>query len=80
VYNANQKSLINTSFAVLAIATIMLMMAYFGATTVGINAYGQITPPAQLQEEQQGGVGQAITINGAGAFRKQECDSKIRPA
>src|SRR5918993_471106 len=66
-YKANQKSLINTSFAVLAIATIMLMMAYFGATTVGINAYGQITPPAQLQEEQQGGGGQAITINGAGA-------------
>jgi phosphate transport system permease protein/phosphate transport system substrate-binding protein len=45
----------------------MLMMAYFGATTVGINAYGQLTPPAQLQEEQQGGGGQAITINGAGA-------------
>src|ERR671911_1375090 len=67
VYKANQKSLVNTSFAVLAIATIMLMMAYFGATTVGINAYGQITPPAQLQEEQQGGGGQAITINGAGA-------------
>jgi phosphate transport system substrate-binding protein len=68
VYEAKQKSLINTSFAVLAIATIMLMMAYFGATTVGINAYGQITPPAQLQEEQQGGGGgQAITINGAGA-------------
>ena len=68
MYKANQKSLINTSFAVLAIATIMLMMAYFGATTVGINAYGQITPPAQLQEEQQGGGGgQAITINGAGA-------------
>src|SRR3712207_4446610 len=39
-----------------------------------INAYGQITPPSQLQEEQQqqqegGGEagGQAITINGAGA-------------
>jgi hypothetical protein len=43
----------------------MLVMPYFGATTEGINAYGQITPPSQLQEEQQGG--QAITINGAGA-------------
>jgi phosphate transport system substrate-binding protein len=43
----------------------MLMMPYFGATTQGIKAYGQITPPSQLQEQQQGG--QAITINGAGA-------------
>ncbi|MDQ4014207.1 MAG: phosphate ABC transporter substrate-binding protein PstS [Thermoproteota archaeon] len=49
----------------LAIATIMLMMPYFGAITQGIKAYGQITPPSQLQEQQQGG--QAITINGAGA-------------
>ncbi|MGH9954855.1 MAG: phosphate ABC transporter substrate-binding protein PstS, partial [Nitrososphaeraceae archaeon] len=49
----------------LAIATIMLMMPYFGAATQGIKAYGQITPPSQLQEQQQGG--QAITINGAGA-------------
>ena len=31
----------------------------------GINAYGQITPPSQLQEQQGGG--QAITLNGAGA-------------
>src|SRR5688572_1379276 len=44
----------------------MLMMPYFGAPTEqGIKAYGQITPPSQLQEQQQGG--QAITINGAGA-------------
>src|SRR5687768_7202419 len=45
----------------------MLMMPYFGAPTEqGIKAYGQITPPSQLQEQPQQG-GQAITINGAGA-------------
>jgi phosphate transport system substrate-binding protein len=65
VYKANQRNLVNASLAALAIATIMLMMPYFGATTQGIKAYGQITPPSQLQEQQQGG--QAITINGAGA-------------
>jgi phosphate transport system substrate-binding protein len=33
-----------------------------------MNAYGQLTPPSQLQEEQQQqGRGQAITLNGAGA-------------
>jgi phosphate transport system permease protein/phosphate transport system substrate-binding protein len=33
-----------------------------------MNAYGQLTPPSQLQEEQQQqGGGQAITLNGAGA-------------
>src|ERR687897_717656 len=32
----------------------MLMVAYFEASTVGINAYGQITPRAQLEEEMQG--------------------------
>jgi phosphate transport system substrate-binding protein len=51
------------SLAVAGIATIMLMMPYFGASTQGISAYGQITPPSQLQ--QQGG--QGIIINGAGA-------------
>jgi phosphate transport system substrate-binding protein len=65
VYKANQRNLVNASLTALAIATIMLMMPYFGATTQGIKAYGQITPPSQLQEQQQGG--QAITINGAGA-------------
>lgn len=65
MYKANQRNLVNASLAALAIATIMLMMPYFGATTQGIKAYGQITPPSQLQEQQQGG--QAITINGAGA-------------
>jgi phosphate transport system permease protein/phosphate transport system substrate-binding protein len=65
VYKANQRNIVNASLAALTIATIMLMMPYFGATTQGIKAYGQITPPSQLQEQQQGG--QAITINGAGA-------------
>src|SRR3712207_2320527 len=52
----------------------MLMIpSYFVAVTEEqgeINAYGQITPPSQLQEQQQqqgGQGGQAITINGAGA-------------
>jgi phosphate transport system substrate-binding protein len=67
VYKANQINLVNASLTALAIATIMLMMPYFGAPTEqGIKAYGQITPPSQLQEQQQQG-GQAITINGAGA-------------
>jgi ABC-type phosphate transport system substrate-binding protein len=44
----------------------MLIMLYFGAPTEGMNAYGQITPPSQLQEQQQGGQG-IIIINGAGA-------------
>ena len=65
MYKANQRNLVNASLAALAIATIMLMMPSFGATTQGIKAYGQITPPSQLQEQQQ--EGQAITINGAGA-------------
>jgi phosphate transport system permease protein/phosphate transport system substrate-binding protein len=44
----------------------MMPLSYFGVTTgQGINAYGQITPPSQLQEGGAGG--QAITINGAGA-------------
>jgi phosphate transport system substrate-binding protein len=67
VYKSNQRNLVNASLAALAFVTIMLMMPYFGATTQGIKTYGQITPPSQLQEQQQGGGGQAITINGAGA-------------
>ena len=53
------------TIAAASVMGIMLVMPlYFGATTgQGINAYGQITPPSQLQ---QGG-GQSITINGAGA-------------
>jgi phosphate transport system permease protein/phosphate transport system substrate-binding protein len=43
-------------------------MSYSGPTIEGMNAYGQLTPPSQLQEEQQQqGGGQAITLNGAGA-------------
>jgi phosphate transport system substrate-binding protein len=57
-----------TTVAAASILGIMLMMPllYSGATTgQGINAYGQITPPSQLQ---QGGEGsQSLTINGAGA-------------
>jgi phosphate transport system substrate-binding protein len=52
------------SLAVAGIATIMLMMPYFGASTRTISAYGQITPPSQLQQQQGG---QGIIINGAGA-------------
>src|SRR5918999_633365 len=57
-----------TTVAAASIVAIMLMMplSYFGVTTgQGINAYGQITPPSQLQEGGAGG--QSITINGAGA-------------
>jgi phosphate transport system substrate-binding protein len=55
--------------AVAGIAIIMLMVPYFGATTEQrINAYGQITPPSQLQQQGGGGAqGQNIIINGAGA-------------
>jgi phosphate transport system substrate-binding protein len=67
---ANQRSPLNASsltVATASIVAIMLMLPYFGATTEqGMNAYGQITPPSQLQ--QQGGAqGQNIIINGAGA-------------
>lgn len=62
-----RKNPINDTLTIAAASVmgIMLVMPlYFGATTgQGINAYGQITPPSQLQ---QGG-GQSITINGAGA-------------
>src|SRR5919107_3405821 len=69
---ANQRSSVNASSLTVAAASvvaIILMLPYFGATTEqGINAYGQITPPSQLQEQQQGGgQGQNIIINGAGA-------------
>jgi phosphate transport system substrate-binding protein len=71
VHKTNQRNPVDASLAFGSIVTIMLLMSYSGATTTehGINAYGQITPPAQLQEEEQqgGGGGQAITINGAGA-------------
>jgi phosphate transport system substrate-binding protein len=57
-----------TTIAAASIVAIMLLMPLnFGAITqTGTNAYGQITPPSQLQ--QGGGAGgQSITINGAGA-------------
>jgi phosphate transport system substrate-binding protein len=55
--------------ATASIVAIILMLPYFVAGIEdGINAYGQITPPSQLQEQQQGGgQGQNIIINGAGA-------------
>jgi hypothetical protein len=61
---ANLRNSVYASLAVASIATIMLMMPYLGASTERISAYGQITPPSQLQ--QQGGQG-IIIINGAGA-------------
>src|SRR5215212_9880459 len=67
---ANQRSPLNASsltVATASIVAIMLMLPYFGATTEqGMNAYGQITPPSQLQQ-QGGGQGRNIIINGAGA-------------
>jgi phosphate transport system permease protein/phosphate transport system substrate-binding protein len=59
-----------TTVAAASILGIMLMMPllYSGATTgQGINAYGQLTPPSQLQEQGGAAGGQSITINGAGA-------------
>jgi phosphate transport system substrate-binding protein len=66
VHKADQRNPVSVSLAVASIMTIMLLMSYSGAVIEAMNAYGQITPPSQLQEQQQGG-GQAITINGAGA-------------
>jgi phosphate transport system substrate-binding protein len=70
----NQRSPVNASssltVATASIVAIMLMIPYFVAgTEQGINAYGQITPPSQLQQQQGGGGGQGqnIIINGAGA-------------
>ena len=75
-----RKKPVNASLTTAATATsilgIMLMIPSLFVVGTGeqgeINAYGQLTPPSQLQEEQQqqqgaGGGGQAITINGAGA-------------
>ena len=60
-----------TTIATASIAAIILIMPlYFGAATeTGINAYGQITPPSQLQQQEGGGAagGQSVIINGAGA-------------
>ncbi len=57
-----------TTVAAASIVGIMFMMPllYSGATTgQGINAYGQLTPPSQLQQGVEGS--QSFTINGAGA-------------
>jgi phosphate transport system substrate-binding protein len=68
-----RKSVVNasslTSGVVASIVAIMLMMPlYFGAITeTGINAYGQLTPPSQLQQQGGEGGGQSVIINGAGA-------------
>jgi phosphate transport system substrate-binding protein len=76
VHKANQTNRVNVSLTTTAatILGIMLMIpSFFVADTQeqGINAYGQLTPPSQLQEQQQQGGGQgggqAITLNGAGA-------------
>jgi phosphate transport system substrate-binding protein len=75
VHKANQTNRVNVSLTTTAatILGIMLMIpSYFvvGTGEQGISAYGQLTPPSQLQEQQQGGGqggGQAITLNGAGA-------------
>src|SRR5215212_8616464 len=71
---AKQRSPVNAASSSLTVATasivaIMFMIPYFVAgTEQGINAYGQITPPSQLQQQQGGGgQGQNIIINGAGA-------------
>jgi phosphate transport system substrate-binding protein len=66
-------ALLTTTTAATSIVAIMLMIPSFfvAGTEEGINAYGQLTPPSQLQEGEQQGAGgeggQAITINGAGA-------------
>ena len=62
----NPRNPVYALLAVTCIATIMVMTPYFVAEQ-GITAYGQITPPSQLQQQQGGGQGQAIIINGAGA-------------
>lgn len=68
MHKANQRNPVNASLAVASTVTIMLLMSYSRPTIEGMNAYGQLTPPSQLQEEQQQqGGGQAITLNGAGA-------------
>jgi phosphate transport system substrate-binding protein len=78
VHKAKRRNPVSVSLTITAAATsilgIMLIMipSYFvvGTGEQGINAYGQLTPPSQLQEQQQqggAGEGQAITLNGAGA-------------
>jgi phosphate transport system substrate-binding protein len=76
VHKAKRRNPVSVSLTITAAATsilgIMLIMipSYFvvGTGEQGINAYGQLAPPSQLQEQQQGGAGgQAITLNGAGA-------------
>ena len=62
----NPRNPVYALLAVTCIATIMVMTPYFVAEQ-GITAYGQITPPSQLQQQQGGGQGQGIIINGAGA-------------
>jgi phosphate transport system permease protein/phosphate transport system substrate-binding protein len=67
--NPVNPSLTTTTATATILGIILMIPSLFLAGTVeqgGINAYGQITPPSQLQE-QQGGGGQAITLNGAGA-------------
>jgi hypothetical protein len=68
----NPENPVNLSLTVAAasILAIKLMIPYLlVGTEQGITAYGQITPPSQLQQQQGGGgvQGQAIIINGAGA-------------
>jgi phosphate transport system substrate-binding protein len=68
--NPVNASLTTTTATATILGIILMIPSLFVAGTGeqgGINAYGQITPPSQLQEEQQGGGGQAITLNGAGA-------------
>jgi phosphate transport system substrate-binding protein len=64
-------TLLTTTVATSIVAIMLIIPSYFAAVTEqGINAYGQLTPPSQLQEGEQQGAGeggQAITINGAGA-------------
>jgi phosphate transport system substrate-binding protein len=77
VHKAKRRNPVSVSLTITAAATsilgIMLIMipSYFvvGTGEQGINAYGQLAPPSQLQEQQQqgGAGGQAITLNGAGA-------------
>jgi phosphate transport system substrate-binding protein len=67
----NPENPVNASLtaAAASIVAIMLMIPFLLVDTEqGITAYGQITPPSQLQQQQGGGgQGQNIIINGAGA-------------
>jgi hypothetical protein len=58
-------SSLTTIAAASIVAIVLILPLYFGAITqTGINAYGQLIPPSQLQ---QGGGSQSVIINGAGA-------------